>query len=453
MRYKLIRCSWLGPYRFCMKISVFGLGYVGTVSAACLAARGHEVIGVDVNPAKVDLVRAGAAPIVEDGLADLIRGSSAQGLLRATTSADEAVAGSDISLICVGTPSARNGNLDTRALIRVAREIGVALGSKAPGHIVVVRSTLLPGTFRNVVVPEIENASRRKAGIDFKAAINPEFLREGSAVDDFHNPEKTVVGADDADAAESIMDLYRGLPGKRIKASPEVAELAKYVDNVWHALKIGFANEVGNICKSQGIDSHAVMDVFLNDRKLNISPAYLKPGFAFGGSCLPKDTRAIAYLARVCDLELPLLQSILPSNHRQIERALEWVLSFGKRRVALLGCAFKAGTDDLRESPYIILAERLLGKGCEIRIFDNNVRLSMLMGANRDYIHATIPHIAKLLVASGAQAVEDADLVILTAAAPEYVGAAKHLRQDQILLDFAHAPELSHISNYDGVNW
>jgi GDP-mannose 6-dehydrogenase len=290
-------------------------------------------------------------------------------------------------------------------------------------------------------------------GADFGVAINPEFLREGSAVDDFHNPEKTVVGADDPNAARTVMDLYDGLPGKRIAASPEIAELAKYVDNVWHALKIGFANEVGNICKSQAIDSHAVMEVFLSDRKLNISPAYLKPGFAFGGSCLPKDTRAIAYLARVCDLELPLLQSILPSNHRQIERALEWVLSFGKRRVALLGCAFKAGTDDLRESPYVILAERLLGKGCAIRIFDNNVRLSMLTGANRDYIHATIPHIANMLVASGRDAVEDAELVILTAASPEYVGAAKHLRHDQILLDFAHAPELSHTSNYDGVNW
>jgi len=404
-----------------MKISVFGLGYVGTVSAACLAARGHQVVGVDVNAAKVDLVQAGAAPIVEEGLADLIREASAQGLLRATTSADEAVAGSDISLVCVGTPSARNGNLDTRALIRVAREIGTALGSKAPGHVVVVRSTLLPGTFRNIVVPELEAASHRKAGKDFGVAINPEFLREGSAVSDFHNPEKTVVGADDADAARSVMDLYNGLPGKRITESPEIAELAKYVDNVWHALKIGFANEVGNICKSQGIDSHAVMDVFLSDRKLNISPAYLKPGFAFGGSCLPKDTRAIAYLARVCDLELPLLQSILPSNHRQIERALDWVLSFGKRRIAFLGCAFKAGTDDLRESPYVILAERLLGKGCTLRIFDNNVRLSMLTGANRDYIHATIPHIANLLVASGEDAVEDAELVILAAASPEYL--------------------------------
>jgi GDP-mannose 6-dehydrogenase len=358
-----------------------------------------------------------------------------------------------MSLVCVGTPSARNGNLDTRALVRVAGEIGEVIGRKAASHTVVVRSTLLPGTFRNIVVPELERASGRKAGTDFKLAINPEFLREGSAVSDFHNPEKTVVGSDDAETAQSVMDLYQGLPGKQITVTPEIAELAKYVDNVWHALKIGFANEVGNICKSRGIDSHAVMDVFLSDRKLNISPAYLKPGFAFGGSCLPKDTRAIAYLARMCDLELPLLQAILPSNQHQIERALEWVLSFGKRRVSLLGCAFKAGTDDLRESPYVILAERLLGKGCSLRIFDNNVRLSMLTGANREYIEATIPHIANLMVGSAGEATEDAEIVILTAKSLEYVDAAKHLRQDQILLDFAHAPELGHLSNYDGVNW
>jgi GDP-mannose 6-dehydrogenase len=435
-----------------MKLSIFGLGYVGTVSAACFAARGHHVIGVDVNAAKVALIRSGTAPIVEEGLADIIRDTAARGLLRATTNAAEAVAGSDISLICVGTPSARNGSLDTQALTRVAGEIGLALGTKAPGHTVVVRSTLLPGTFRNIVVPELERASGKKAGRDFQLAINPEFLREGSAVSDFHNPEKTVVGSDDAETAQTVMSLYEGLPGKQIAVAPEIAELAKYVDNVWHALKIGFANEVGNICKSQGIDSHAVMDVFLSDRKLNISAAYLKPGFAFGGSCLPKDTRAIAYLARACDLELPLLQAILPSNQQQIERALDWVLSFGKRRIALLGCAFKAGTDDLRESPYVILAERLLGKGCSIRIFDDNVRLSMLTGANRDYIHATIPHIANLLVGSAGEAVEDAEIVILSARSPEYVAAAQHLRQDQILLDFAHAPELSHVSNYDGVN-
>jgi len=436
-----------------MKLSVFGLGYVGTVSAACFAARGHQVVGVDVNASKVDLIQSGTAPIVEAGLAGIIREATSSGRLRATTDAGDAMADSDASLICVGTPSARNGNLDTQALIRVAREIGTGLKDKSGGHVVVVRSTMLPGIFRSIVVPELEAASNRKAGADFHAVINPEFLREGSAVDDFNNPEKVVVGADDAGAAQLVVDLYEGLPGTRHTVSPEIAEVAKYVDNVWHALKICFANEVGNICKSQNIDSHTVMDVFLSDRKLNISPAYLAPGFAFGGSCLPKDTRAITYLARVLDLELPLLQAILPSNHRQIERALDWVLSFERRRVAFLGCAFKAGTDDLRESPYIILAERLLGKGCTIRIFDDNVRLSMLTGANKKYVHTTIPHIAKLLVGSAEAAVENAEIVILTARSPEYIVAARSLRGDQILLDFANVPELSHISNYNGVNW
>lgn len=436
-----------------MKLSVFGLGYVGTVSAACLAARGHDVIGADINAAKVNLIQQGEAPIVEHGLTDIVRETAARGNLRATTSAAEAVAQSDLSLICVGTPSARNGNLDSSALLRVAQEIGTALAEKSGAHTVVVRSTMLPGTFRNVVVPALEKASGLRAGKDFGVAINPEFLREGTAVADFHNPEKTVVGADDPQTGRAVMELYAGLPGKQITVSPEIAELAKYVDNTWHALKIGFANEVGNICKSLAIDSHAVMDVFLADRKLNISAAYLKPGFAFGGSCLPKDTRAIAYLARVCDLQLPLLESIIASNQRQVERALEWILSFGKRRIALLGCAFKPGTDDLRESPYIILAERLLGKGHVLKIFDASVRLSMLTGANRDYIHATIPHIANLLVGSASEAVADAEIVILAAALPEYVAAAKSLSENQILLDFAHVPELAGSAGYDGVNW
>lgn len=436
-----------------MRLSVFGLGYVGTVSAACFASRGHQVIGVDISPNKVELIRNGTAPIVEAGIAEIVRDTTARGLLRATTSPAEAIAGSDCSLICVGTPSARNGSLDTMALARVMQEIGQALAGKPEFHTVVVRSTMLPGTYRTIVLPELERASGKTAGRDFGVAINPEFLREGSAVADFNNPEKTVVGTDDPSTRDLVMGLYDGLPGARLAVAPEVAELAKYVDNIWHALKIGFANEIGNICKSLDIDTHAVSDVFLSDRKLNISPAYLKPGFAFGGSCLPKDTRAITYLARRCDLQLPLLQSIMPSNQHQIERALEWILSLGKKRIALLGCAFKAGTDDLRESPYVILAERLLGKGCSIRIFDNNVKLSMLTGANKDYIHATIPHIARLMVASAEDALADAELVVLTANAPEYVAPALHLRADQMLLDFAHVPALAGLPGYDGVNW
>ncbi|MGD0192701.1 MAG: nucleotide sugar dehydrogenase [Rhizomicrobium sp.] len=436
-----------------MRLSVFGLGYVGTVSAASFAARGHHVTGVDMNAGKAERIRSGQAPIVEDGLSALIEEAVSQGRLTATTDAGDAVAGSDVSFVCVGTPSARNGSLDTGALRRVLREIGTEIGKTSSHHTVVVRSTMLPGTYRNLVLPELESASGKCAGTDFAVAINPEFLREGSAVADFHNPEKTVVGSDDGKTAQAVMALYDGLPGHRIEVSPEIAEIAKYVDNVWHALKVSFANEVGNICKALEIDSHAVMDVFRSDRKLNISSAYLNPGFAFGGSCLPKDTRAIAHLSRQCDLELPLLQSIIASNQQQIERAVEWVLSFGKRRIAVLGCAFKAGTDDLRESPFIILAERLMGKGCALRIFDNNVRLSMLTGANRDYVHATIPHIASLLVGSAEEALEEADIVILTANVPEYVGPAGNLSDGQLLLDFAHVPALRDRANYHGVNW
>jgi GDP-mannose 6-dehydrogenase len=436
-----------------MKLSVFGLGYVGTVSAACLAARGHQVIGVDTNSTKVELIRSGTPPIVEAALADLVENTASCGSLRATVSAQEAIAASEISLICVGTPSARNGNLDTGALLRVAREIGPEIGRKSEPHTVVVRSTMLPGTFRNVLVPELENTSGKKAGRDFGVALNPEFLREGSAVADFNHPDRTLIGADDSVTANLVAQLYQGLPGPVLMVAPEVAEISKYVDNIWHALKVDFANEIGNVCQSLKIDSHAVMDVFLSGRKLNISSAYLKPGFAFGGSCLPKDTRALSYLARLCDLELPLLRAIGPSNHQQIERGVDWVLSFGRRRIGLLGCAFKAGTDDLRESPYIILAERLLGKGCALRIFDHDVRISMLMGANRDYVQSTIPHIANLLVSSAADAVEEAEIVLLTAKLPEYVTAAAQLHDGQTLLDFAHVPELRSVANYHGVNW
>jgi len=436
-----------------MKLSVFGLGYVGTVSAACFAARGHDVTGVDTNPTKVDLIRSGIPPIVERGLSELVENATASGNLHATASAEEAISASDLSFVCVGTPSARNGNLDTSALVRVAREIGAEIGRKPEPHMVVVRSTMLPGTFRNIVIPELEKASGKKAGRDFHVALNPEFLREGSAVADFNQPDRTLIGADDAQSASIVAQLYEGLPGVVLTVPPEIAEISKYVDNLWHALKVDFANEIGTLCKSLQIDSHAVMDIFLGDRKLNISPCYLRPGFAFGGSCLPKDTRAIGYLARVCDLELPLLRAIGPSNLQQIERALDWVLSFGRRRIALLGCAFKAGTDDMRESPYIILAERLLGKGCSLRIFDHNVRLSMLMGANRDYVQSVIPHIGSLLVSSAAEAVEDAEIVLLTAKLPEYTQAAAQLRESQILLDFAHVRELRGIANYHGVNW
>ncbi|NWG26601.1 MAG: UDP-glucose/GDP-mannose dehydrogenase family protein [Pseudorhodoplanes sp.] len=437
-----------------MHISIFGLGYVGTVSAACFAARGHQVVGVDVNRSKVDLLASGKAPIVEQDVEQLIAENVARKRLSATASTADAIAATDLSIVCVGTPSAPNGSIDTGALAAVCTEIGAALAGKSSRHTVVIRSTILPGTFRNVVVPALEESSGRRAGTDFAVATNPEFLREGTAVADFRNPPKTVVGADDAATADIVASLYEGLPGAVIRTTPEIAEVVKYVDNPWHALKVAFANEIGNICQAVGVDSHAVMDIFFHDTKLNISPAYLKPGFAFGGSCLPKDLRAITYLAQRLDLKIPVLQSINTSNMLQIERALDWILGLGKKDIAVLGVSFKAGTDDLRESPFIILVERLIGKGCRIRIFDHNIKLSMLTGANRDYINATIPHIASLMVDSAEAALADAGLVLITANVPEYVSALDRMTDHQHLLDFARVNAPQRLgARYHGINW
>jgi GDP-mannose 6-dehydrogenase len=436
-----------------MKLSVFGLGYVGTVSAACFAMRGHNVIGVDSNAAKTGLINQRQAPIVEKDIGGIVARAVEAGTLRATTDSREAVLESDISIVCVGTPALPNGRLDTRAVEKVSHEIGMAIGEKSAPHAVVIRSTMLPGTFRGVVLPELSSASGKRAGEGFSAAINPEFLREGSAVADFLHPEKTVIGSDDADTGDLVASLYDGLPGEFVHTTPELAQFSKYVDNSWHAVKVSFANEIGNLCKALDIDSHAAMRMMTMDTKLNISSAYLKPGFAFGGSCLPKDTRALNYFARTMDLNLPLLQSIMASNAQQIERACDWVLSYGKKRITLLGCSFKANTDDMRESPFILLTERLLGKGCSIRIFDRNVNVSMLMGANRDYVTDVIPHIASLFVDSMEEAVKDADIVLMTAFSPDYLEAVEMMDPDQVLLDFAFVPQMREHARYDGVNW
>ncbi len=436
-----------------MNISVFGLGYVGTVSAACLAMRGHNVIGVDSNPAKTGLINQRQAPIVEKDVGAIVASACEAGRLRATTNAQEAVAQSDASIVCVGTPALSTGRLDTRAIERVSQEIGSAIAAKSTRHAVIIRSTMLPGTFRGLVLPALESASGKRAGEGFTAAVNPEFLREGSAVADFLQPQKTVIGCDDDETGELVARLYEGIPGEIVRTTPDLAQLSKYVDNSWHALKVSFANEIGNLCKAIGIDSHAAMAMLVLDRKLNISPAYLQPGFAFGGSCLPKDTRALTYFARTLDLNLPLLQSIMTSNAHQIERACDWVLSYGKRRIALLGCSFKSHTDDMRESPFILLTERLLGKGCSIRIFDRNVRLSMLMGANREYVTDVIPHIANLFVDTLEEAVKDAEIVLMTAFSPDYLEASELMEPDQILLDFAFVPQMRRHAQYDGVNW
>src|SRR5580698_69125 len=348
------------------------MGYVGTVSAGCLALDGHEVIGVDPVRTKVDLINSGQSPIIEVDIAEIIAAMVKSGRLRATQDQDEAIRQTELSFVCVGTPSQTNGNLDLTYIRRVCELIGAALKNKTDRHTIVIRSTILPGTMHGIVIPVLEEFSGKKAGTDFGVCHNPEFLREGSAVKDFNSPPKTVIGELDKASGDILVELYKKLDAPLIRTDLETAEMVKYVDNSWHALKIGFANEIGNLCKSFSIDAHAVMKIFIQDKKLNISPAYLLPGFAFGGSCLPKDLRALSYQAKMHDLELPILASILPSNEMQISRGVQMIMDKGHTRVGILGFSFKAGTDDLRESPLIEIIERLLGKGYDLRIYDKN---------------------------------------------------------------------------------
>ena len=438
-----------------MKIAVFGLGYVGIVSAACLARDGHEVIGVDPQPEKVDLVNAGRAPIVETFVGELVADAVARGRLRATGAAAEAVAASEMSLVCVGTPSRRNGSLDTSAVERVCEEIGAAIAAKGAPHRVVIRSTILPGTMRGLVIPTLECAAGMAAGDVLQIANNPEFLRESTAVYDYDNPPKTVVGAEDPGVARAVLALYEALPGPKIATRLEVAEMVKYADNSWHAVKVAFGNEIGNIAKAVGVDSWEVMDIFCQDLKLNISPYYLKPGFAFGGSCLPKDVRALSYKGRDLDLDLPLLNALMPTNARQIDRALETIAADGARRIAVLGISFKAGTDDLRESPQVALVERLIGKGYALKIYDKNVHLARLVGANRAYIEGVIPHIGELLSDDLAGTVDHGELILIGNPAPEFKALPGLMRDGQRVLDLVRVPGLQETlgDRYDGINW
>lgn len=438
-----------------MKISVFGLGYVGCVSAACLAASGHEVVGVDVNPLKVDLITRGQAPVVEERIGELTSEVVRSGALRATTDVAAALAATEISLVCVGTPSASNGSLSTVYLERVSEQIGRALAAKAERHTVVFRSTMLPGTCADLLVPTLERASGLRAGHDFGVAVNPEFLREGTSVRDFFEPPKTVIGEFDAGSGDVVAALYEGLPGQVFRVPVAVAEMTKYADNAFHGLKIGFANEIGAICRALGLDSHRVMDVFLADSKLNISTAYLRPGFAFGGSCLPKDLRGLVYAARRADVSVPLLSHVLPSNEDHLRRAFELVAAAGSRRIGLFGLSFKPGTDDLRESPLVELAERLLGKGYDLRIYDANVSLSRLMGANRDYIESRLPHLGDLLTHSAADVLSHADVCVVGCKDPAVLGALDDAG-DRTIIDLVRLPDAdvrrAH-PGYVGLGW
>lgn len=438
-----------------MKIAVFGLGYVGIVSAACLARDGHEVIGVDPQQTKVDLVNSGKPPIIEKNVGELIAEAVAGGTLRATTFPAEAVRFADLSLVCVGTPSRKNGSLETGWVERVCEEIGAAIAAKGAEHTVVIRSTILPGTMRDVVIPALEKAVGAKFRANLKVANNPEFLRESTAVYDYDNPPKTVVGSQDPATAAAVLSLYADLPGPKIATRLEVAEMVKYADNSWHAVKVAFANEIGNIARAVGVDSWEVMDIFCQDTKLNISPYYMKPGFAFGGSCLPKDVRALTFKGRDLGLELPLLNSLIPTNMQQIDRAVEIIAAYGTRDIAFAGISFKAGTDDLRESPQVTLVERLIGKGFNLRIYDRNVHLSRLLGANRAYIEGTIPHIAQILSDDLDAVLAHGSLVIVGNPAPEFKFLGAKIRPDQHLLDLARIPGLAAElgERYSGINW
>ncbi len=438
-----------------MNISIFGLGYVGCVSVGCLTALGHQVFGVDINQTKVDLINAGKSPVLEDELDSLIAVGIRAGSLRAGTNPQEAVFASDISLICVGTPSDDTGNINLTAIERVCDQIGQALSSKDGYHAVVVRSTVLPGTSEERLIPILEHASGRRVGSDLGFAFNPEFLREGTAVEDFYHPAFNLIGRFDDRGAELAAGLYAQVQAPLLFAPLRVAEMAKYASNAFHALKVAFANEIGNICKRQGIDSHQVMDIFCMDKKLNLSPSYLKPGFAFGGSCLPKDLRALLYLARRLDLSLPVLEAILPSNEWQIKQGFDLIKQTGEKKIGVLGLSFKAGTDDLRESPLVVLVETLIGKGYQVRIYDRNISLARLHGANRAYIEREIPHIATLMCNSVEEVVSHSNVIVIGNRTPEFGHMLHQLRPEQVVIDFVRMlqDEQTQNAHYEGICW
>jgi len=436
-----------------MKISIFGLGYVGAVSAVCLANDGYTVIGVDPYKPKVDLINEGKTPIIEKDVGEMIDKAVKNGLLSATQNASEAIENTDISLICVGTPSLQNGSLDLSYIRKVCVEIGEAIKAKGGFHVVVIRSTMLPGSMSSVVVPVLEESSGMKAGIDFGVCNNPEFLRESTAVYDYYNPPKIVIGESDSRAGDMLAELYSKLDAPFVRTSIETAEMVKYTDNVWHALKVGFANEIGNISKAVGIDGHEVMDIFCKDTKLNLSPYYMKPGFAFGGSCLPKDVRALTYKARSLDINTPILNSIIPNNICQIEKGLSMITEKGNQKVGILGFSFKAGTDDLRESPLVNVIEGLIGKGFDIKLYDKNVNIAKLVGANRDYILNTIPHISSLMVDSIDEVILHADTVVIGNKASEFKDVIKNLSGGKKVVDLVRIIERRSDDTYDGICW
>lgn len=435
-----------------MNISIFGLGYVGAVISGCFARDGHRVIGVDTDVGKVNLINSGKSPIIEPGLEALIEAGVRGGNLRATGDCREAVLGSDIAMVCVGTPSKATGQLDLAYVKRVCEEIGIAMREVNKRYIVIIRSTMLPGSVVGTVIPALEQASGKKAGRDFGVGINPEFLRESSAVDDFYHPPKTVIGTLVDSDAVIIAELYKNLAAPLICTRIETAEMVKYADNTFHAVKITFANEIGIICKTHGIDSHEVMRIFCEDRKLNIAPTYLKPGFAFGGSCLPKDLRALNSLAVADGIETPMLNSLLASNEAQIKRVVAQVVRESKKKIGILGFAFKGGTDDLRESPVVTLIETFIGKGYEVRLFDPCVSLAKLGGANRRYLEEHIPHITRLMVPTIEEVTGPSDIILIGNSNADFFAAIEKLGAGKKVIDLtSDGRPVNAIASYERV--
>jgi GDP-mannose 6-dehydrogenase len=438
-----------------MNISIFGLGYVGAVSLACLARDGHRVIGVDVDPAKLDLIAQGRTPVVEDGMVDLMARAVTSGRVTVTHDVREAVMSTDVSLVCVGTPSLPNDRQDQSAVLRLARDLGAALRDKTGTHVFVFRSTLVPGTVDEVLRPILERESGKRDGRDFHLTFQPEFLREGSSIRDYDHPPLTIVGAASERAAAPLRQLFGQLPCDFHVTSIRTAEMVKYCCNNFHALKITFANETARLCEALQVDPFEVMRLVCHDRQLSISPAYMRPGFAFGGSCLPKDLRATMYLAKAHDVELPMLGAILRSNRLHLDRAIEKVLASGRRRVGQIGLSFKTGTDDLRESPLVIMAEQLIGKGLQVAVYDPAVHMSRLLGANRRFIEQHVPHLGSLMHEDLAAVIAAAEVVVVGLADPDvYAALETHTRHDQLILDLVGIPEPHRIrGEYLGVCW
>ena len=438
-----------------MNISIFGLGYVGCVTAACLAKAGHIVLGVDINEDKVSAINAGRSPIIEKGVGELFSEGNRLGRLRATTDSVKAVLDTEVSLVCVGTPSNGNGSLDLKGLETVSQQIGEALGRKSRYHCVIFRSTVLPGTVRNTLIPILGKTSKREVHADFDVCFNPEFLREGSAVSDFHSPPFTIIGQSTEKGGAVATHLYASVDAPIEPTTYEVAEMVKYACNSFHALKVSFANEIGILCKNLGMDSHRVMQLFALDKKLNISSAYLMPGFAFGGSCLPKDLRALLYKAKELDVNVPVLSSVLESNHVHIQRVINWILGTRRKRIGILGLSFKPGTDDLRESPVVTLVETLIGKGCQVRIYDSEVLLSRIFGANKTFIEQELPHVSSLMCSDIGEVLDEAELVVVCKLTKEFDEALIPYLGKKTILDLVRirATASDMPRDYEGICW